>query len=145
MSAEILTWRTTRYSPLVRIGMRKLMDETDEKSIRPLRFGVAGRKLIDHGCLPLVKVVVPAYHGFGPYLTMESENRVPRIQMLAGSGELRRRTLEKRCEAGCGSAGIWSSCWRRVCWARTIPPNRFAHRWRPFDIAGLPFERRAAT
>jgi hypothetical protein len=40
------------------------MDETDEKSIRPLRFGVAGRKRNFHGCLPLVKVVLLAYHGF---------------------------------------------------------------------------------
>jgi hypothetical protein len=48
--------RRTPYSLLVRIGVLDLMDETDEKSIRPLRFGVAGRKLMDHGCLPLVKV-----------------------------------------------------------------------------------------
>ena len=53
------------YNLLVRIGVLDLMDETDEKSIRPLRFGVAGPKLIDHGCLPLVKVVLLAYHGFG--------------------------------------------------------------------------------
>jgi hypothetical protein len=40
------------------------MDETEEKSIRPLRFGVARRKRNFHGCIPLVKVVLQAYHGF---------------------------------------------------------------------------------
>jgi hypothetical protein len=66
--------RRLLYSLVVRFGKPvelmnskpdRTINEADGKSTRPLRFGIAGRDIDSHGCLPLVKDT-PAYHGFQP-------------------------------------------------------------------------------